>query len=613
MKKLFLGMLAIAAMVATSCVQEQNLGVNTGEIAAVSFNVGAPAMRANFSDGSTATHLQYAVYDANGTILNDLTVTNGDITGGSTTVTLQLVTGNTYSVLFWAAAPNAPYTVDLANKSMEVSYVGATCSDESRDAFYFYDTFTVNGEMSLNADLKRPFAQLNIGTNDYAAATSAGYTVSHAKVSTSAYTTLNFENGTVDGLTTVEFAYAAIPTAETFPVATYEYMAMNYLLMAKDPETVEVTFYYATDAQGANEKSRIVGSVPVQRNRRTNLYGALLTSLATVNVTILEGYDEPAHDVEAATIVAVNNAADLAAAVANAEVSEVSLGDDLVLSSSLSLHNRNLTINGNGKTISYADGNRANIIALFDVTYGSLTLNNITFDGVQGGGLVRTVHSELNMENVTVINGNYTGSEGFLRLYGPATIKNSTFKNNTCAMGLSFCYDGQSSNDNDPGYSYLLNVDNCVFEGNTCSSTGVLYYHFGAHGTVNNCTFKNNTTTTTGNGATVYMGWNKGTVTNCLFEGNSTTTTHATTKRVTGGLMVGNAGNYTNNAFINNTVTSAVEGLGNNAYAGTYYAAIDLSDNYWGGNAPVKGVDYYQEYENNNALTIDSYLTTYGE
>ena len=92
MKKLFLGMLAIVAMIATSCQQEVDLGVNAGETATVSFNVGTPTRA--YSDGTTATHLQYAVYDAAGNELTDLTVTDGEI-HGSTTVNLQLVTSNT--------------------------------------------------------------------------------------------------------------------------------------------------------------------------------------------------------------------------------------------------------------------------------------------------------------------------------------------------------------------------------------------------------------------------------------------------------------------------------------------------------------------------------------
>ncbi|MBO7220392.1 MAG: hypothetical protein J6V21_04300, partial [Alistipes sp.] len=101
MKKIFFGMMALVAMVATSCQQDVELGVNGEATTTVSFNLATPqiANRADFSDGTTATHLQYAVYDANGNILNDLAVTDGEI-HGSTTVEFQLTTGNTYTVLF---------------------------------------------------------------------------------------------------------------------------------------------------------------------------------------------------------------------------------------------------------------------------------------------------------------------------------------------------------------------------------------------------------------------------------------------------------------------------------------------------------------------------------
>ena len=134
MKKLLLGMLAIVAMIATSCQQDTDLGVNAGETATVSFNVNAPASRA-YSDGATATILQYAVYDAADNELTALTVTDGEI-HGSTTVNLQLVTGNTYTVIFWADHADAPYTVDFANKTMTVDYTGVLSNNETLDAFY---------------------------------------------------------------------------------------------------------------------------------------------------------------------------------------------------------------------------------------------------------------------------------------------------------------------------------------------------------------------------------------------------------------------------------------------------------------------------------------------
>ena len=284
-------------MFAISCENELDLGTNVGENAQVTFSVGTPeiATRA-YSDGLTATHLQYAVYDANGNELTDLTVTDATI-NGSTTVNLQLTTGNTYSVIFWAAAPNAPYTVDFANKTMTVNYATAVSNDEKRDAFYKYHTFTVKGAQTETIELRRPFAQLNIGTADYAASTSAGYTPIRSAVTVkNIYSTLNLATGAVDGSAVAEFDFADIEKNEIFPVAGYEYMAMNYLLVAADKEVVDVVFTY-TDANN-NAKERTVGSVPVQRNYRTNIYGNLLTSDVDINVVIVPEYEEPAFDNE---------------------------------------------------------------------------------------------------------------------------------------------------------------------------------------------------------------------------------------------------------------------------------------------------------------------------
>ena len=307
MKNLFYGMMAAIMMIATSCESVSDINVvEEGNLATVSFNLGTPQMgsRAEYSTGETATHLQYAVYDVDGNILDKYTVTNGDITGGSKEVKFQLTIGNTYYVLFWAAAPNAPYNVNLAAKTMEVSYAGAVSNDENRDAFYYYDDFTVERGMApISAELKRPFAQLNIGTSDYAESKSAGYEVKYAKVRVPVYTTLNFVTGEASNKQTVVFDYAAIPTSYDFPVepTTYQYMAMNYLLMNKTKETVDVTFTYATDYDAATgvateEKPRVVGSVPVQRNHRTNLFGQLLTGEVVVNVVIKPGYDLPSED-----------------------------------------------------------------------------------------------------------------------------------------------------------------------------------------------------------------------------------------------------------------------------------------------------------------------------
>jgi hypothetical protein len=366
--------------------------------------------------------LQYAVYDANQNILNTFTVTDGVI-NGSTTVEFQLTTGNTYYVLFWAAAPNATYyTVDLAAKTLEVDYNGAVSSDENRDAFYYYsDPFTVSTGMApIAAELRRPFAQLNIGTNDYAASTSAGYTVTEAKVSTYAYTSLNFATGDVANKVAVLFDYAPIPTTQTFPVAGNEYMAMNYLLMAKTKETVDVAFTYTN---GAVEKTRTVGSVPVQRNYRTNLYGQLLTSDVAANVVINPEYID-SHEA----------ALQMAAAFGG----EVTLTENVVLTTPLEITS-DMVINLDGYTISGAySKNEGHVIK----NNGTLKIvgGTVSSTGANGGSAIAN-YGTLVVEG-TAINGSSIRENGCwpsypINNYGDMTLKDVTIAGYQGAIACS--------------------------------------------------------------------------------------------------------------------------------------------------------------------------------
>ena len=434
MKKIFFGMLAIVAMIATSCQQEVDLGVNVGETATVSFNVGTPTRA--YSDGTTATELEWAVYDANGVLLSEIGGTK--TINLSTTVELQLVTGNQYTVLFWAEAENAPYTFNAATQTVTVDYTNAVSSDEVRDAFYACHPFTVNGAQTETVELKRPFAQLNIGTNDYLAAANAGYTVTEAKVKTSVYTTLNLVNGEVDGPETVEFDYAAVPTTETFPVAGYEYMAMNYLLVSADKALVDVEFTYTN---GTAEKVRTVGSVPVQRNYRTNIYGQLLTSDVDINVTIEPEYagvyDNEGYIIEEGKVIvsSANGFATIAEQIASGELENnitLTLEGDIDLAN-LTRSTVNWTpigteaepfegvFNGNGYTIKNlniveTEAKEGKVHTGFFGYAKNATIKNVTFENVnifvpcldidhsQGhiGGVAGTLEGTSLVENVTV-------------------------------------------------------------------------------------------------------------------------------------------------------------------------------------------------------------------
>ena len=170
-------------------------------------------------------------------------------------------------------------------------------------------------------------------------------------------------------------------------------------------------------------------------------------------------------------------------------------------------------------------------------------------------------------------------------------------------MVVSFCYD---INDD----IYPLAVNGCVFKSNICSDTAVLYYANGIGCTVKDSKFVSNTVNTNGNAATAYIGFME----NCVITGNEfsnnhVTTTSTTTKRATGGLMIGYEAVITGNAFVGNTITAEGRTLGNDVCASVYYTDIDLSGNYWGGNAPVENDDYFVEYPDRHIVIVNNYLT----
>ena len=137
MKKNFLfGLFATAMLLLTTACQKENDLANGNEVM-VNFEVSAPviATRADYSDGTTATKLQYAVYNSNKELLADMQYANpfteedgvgtAEMKDLKARVSMRLALGNEYYVLFWAEAPNAPYTVDFAGKTLTVNYDGA--------------------------------------------------------------------------------------------------------------------------------------------------------------------------------------------------------------------------------------------------------------------------------------------------------------------------------------------------------------------------------------------------------------------------------------------------------------------------------------------------------
>lgn len=424
--------IAAAALLVTSCNDEMDNGLKTDDEGTVTFTAQLPSEMGTraFADGLTAKHLQYAVYEAGQStplkVFGDETTVVGEaeMNNLKQTVSLKLTTGKTYDVIFWAdATTDSPYTFNPASQEVSVDYSKVNNNSDNCDAFFKKETITVSGNQSVDVKLTRPFAQVNIGTDDFDAAKASGLEVTQTEVVAKAFATLNLATGKVADEADRTFTMKAIPTASDgeFPVAGgYKYLSMDYLLVGADKATVDVAFNYG------GPQSRTFTNVPVQRNYRTNIYGSLLTNTTDFNVVI-----EPAFSGEFAhEVVSISTFAALKAAA--------TAGGDVKLESAIDFtqvvtvdNNKTLTVDLNKQNVANAADlwdKAPNQWSLFSVRRGStLTLkgdgkviakaNDCYAVDVQDGG------------HLVIEGGHYNGNIHAVYVEeGTAEIKGGTFE-----------------------------------------------------------------------------------------------------------------------------------------------------------------------------------------
>lgn len=309
MKKVLFSTVAMSALMlmATSCADDQTSDLKAGAESTVTITAQLPGDMGTraFADGKKATELHYAVYEKGTTtplkVCKKADGTKGQpegtatMTGLKTTISLQLTTGKEYDFVFWADAPgDNVYTFNSENQTVTVNYANAENNTDNLDAFFGQKkALKVSGNMSISQELRRPFAQINIGTDDFDAAAAAGYTVSESTIGVATYKTLNLLSGEVSDPVTATFVKKPIPTEDSkFSVNSkdYKYLSMSYVLVPKDKETVDIAFDYTLT-------NRTFTNVPVQRNYRTNIYGSLLTNTADFNVEIVPRFNDPDYNV----------------------------------------------------------------------------------------------------------------------------------------------------------------------------------------------------------------------------------------------------------------------------------------------------------------------------
>ena len=326
MKKILLSAAAIASMLfAASCQREAlDPAQQEGDVVTATLNIEVPAMPETkvIGDGQSALNLVFAVYDENGDELYNLRQGDwdnqiGDVTDEvvfqnlKTSVTVNLVRGKVYTFVCWAQNKAATCYDFEDMKNIGISYADYNASNNDlRDAFYAcVQTEKVTENFSQDITLKRPFAQINVGTTDFVEAYKAGLEIDNLYSTVTvknAATTLETFTGKATGAAEATFAYAhAVAPAEDLIINKsmvvndpqteiankYGWLAMNYILVADGTDNgassalAEVAFEIR-EGDDVVLTSYEVPNVPVQRNYRTNIVGGLLTAQGTINIII---------------------------------------------------------------------------------------------------------------------------------------------------------------------------------------------------------------------------------------------------------------------------------------------------------------------------------------
>ena len=466
MKKiLFLGAMAAMLLGITSCSSDMEPTMGGEVPVSFAIDLGDGIDSRTISDGLKANQLKFAVFENNQEITG-LAQTVA-VANKQATINTKLVKGHTYTFVFWAQN-SACTAYNTANMSaITVNYDEVNCNDESRDAFYKMDSFTVTEPFEKTEVLTRPFAQINFLASD--AAGVVGVDAYKSKVTvTGVPTTLNTLDGTVAGSTDVTFDYAIIPNETLAGYESYKYVAMNYILAATDKEVKnEVVLTVNDGTQDVNTVT--VANCPVQRNYRTNIFGDLFTLEGKFNVVIDPIYAGD-HEVELVEATPVSTEEELLAALTQTGKSTISIK----LMNDVDLHfgarvaygdasTNDIIIDGNGHALRLygTDTDWSSFGAIGDA---NLTIKNATITKEEPGNGAWNNHA------INIVNRNENGNDplGTGKIY----LKNCDISNSVSIANDAVIEDCNFTEAG--GYFTLMikaNVNNTVVKNCTFTAT----------------------------------------------------------------------------------------------------------------------------------------------
>ncbi|MBQ3190406.1 MAG: hypothetical protein IJB61_04080 [Bacteroides sp] len=300
MKKYFQTLLTAATLLtAVSCSPIDELfSGEDGEAEKVSFTISTGQIQGRSAgDGNTVDQVHYEVWDkATGSlVISSVSGRNGGspvpVVDGRAYVSVKLVKGVEYDISFWAHnEQGTAYQISDGLEHIRIK-TDIKANKEAYDAFYHTLMGYKVSQGVTDVILKRPFAQVNVGTTleDWQKALNLDVEIDRSTVSvTGIPNVFNAHTGGAtreEGVASLTYDLNDV-LKETFDVdgMAYQYLGMNYVLAGTDKTLHELSIVLYDDDTRINELKVI--NMPVQRNWRTNIVGSLLTDKEKFRIVI---------------------------------------------------------------------------------------------------------------------------------------------------------------------------------------------------------------------------------------------------------------------------------------------------------------------------------------
>ena len=281
--------LAMAALLTLSCAKEVQ-PERGGEMRTVQYGITVDAPTRTLGDGKTATHVWYALYRADGSLVSECAAPAKIDADRKAICPVTMAKDQDYKVVFLAMyyeGTTPAYTVDAQSKTVSMP-TQAQANSDKYDLFYGVDEVVdFQGAQSTNVELTRAVAMVNFISNDedWNAAVAEGNTPTHSSIELSGVSAgFNLLTGIPSETTTdIQFAKAQIPEAK--------HLGAVFSLPGRGIEAT-INLYTSDDQNAAPVKTLTVSNITVEANKKTNITGNIIGPSASENIdyTLSQGY-----------------------------------------------------------------------------------------------------------------------------------------------------------------------------------------------------------------------------------------------------------------------------------------------------------------------------------